>query len=110
MVVVPGSASRNVPTSRSSMSPWKLRELISRRLRRTWQAETEPCRIQWSGFLTFFVPEMVEQLVKLPKTVSEDGVQQRTVEHTADIPVPQVVEELGGGRQVADRRENRRED
>ena len=40
------------------------------------------------------VPEMVEQLVKLPKTVSEDGIQQRIVERIADIPVPQVVEEL----------------
>ena len=40
------------------------------------------------------VPEMVEQLVKLPKTVSEDGIQQRTVEQTVDIPVPQVVKGL----------------
>ena len=42
------------------------------------------------------VLEMVEQLVKLPKTVSKDGVQQRTVERIADIPAPQVVEELVG--------------
>ena len=33
---------------------------------------------------------MVEQLVKLPKTVSEDGIQQRTVERT----IAQVAEEL----------------
>ena len=32
--------------------------------------------------------------MKLPKTVSEDGIQQRTVEGIADIPVPQVVKEL----------------
>ena len=44
--------------------------------------------------LDVFVPEMVEQLVKLPKTVSEDGIQQRTAERIADIPVPQTVEEL----------------
>ena len=44
--------------------------------------------------LDVFVPETVEQLVKLPKTVSEDGIQQRTVEGIADIPVPQAVKEL----------------
>ena len=44
--------------------------------------------------LDVFVPEMVEQLVKLPKTVSEDGIQQRTAGRIADIPVPQTVEEL----------------
>ena len=42
----------------------------------------------------FPVPEVVEQLVKLPKTFSQDGVQQWTVERIADISVPQVVEEL----------------
>ena len=40
--------------------------------------------------------EMIGQLVKLPKTVSEDGIQQRTVEGIADIPVPQVVKGLAG--------------
>ena len=40
------------------------------------------------------VPEMVEQVVKLPNTVSQDRIQERTVERIADIPVPQVVEEL----------------
>ena len=40
-------------------------------------------------------PEMVEQLVKLPKTVSKNEIQERTVEHiAADIPVLQVAEEL----------------
>ena len=40
------------------------------------------------------VPEMVEQLVKQPKTIPQDRIQQRTVEHiTADTPVPQDVEE-----------------
>ena len=42
-----------------------------------------------------FALEMVEQLVELPKTVSDNGIQERTVEHiTADIPVLQVAEEL----------------
>ena len=40
------------------------------------------------------VQEMVEQLVKQPKTIPQDRIQQRTVEHiTADTPVPQDVEE-----------------
>ena len=39
------------------------------------------------------VPEMVEQLVKLPKTVSEDGIQERLVEQTIDTLVPQDVKE-----------------
>ena len=39
------------------------------------------------------VPEMVEQLVKLPKTVCEDGLQERTMEQTVDILVPRDVEE-----------------
>ena len=40
------------------------------------------------------VPEMVEQLVEVPETVSRDGVQQRTVEQIVDAPVMQAVEEL----------------
>ena len=42
--------------------------------------------------LDVLVPEMVEQ--KLPETVSDDRIQQRTAEHLADIPVPQDVKEL----------------
>ena len=42
--------------------------------------------------LDVLVPEMVEQ--KLPETVSDDRIQQRTAEHIAVIPVPQVVEKL----------------
>ena len=37
---------------------------------------------------------MVEQLVKLPNTVSLARIEERIVERNADIPVPQVVEEL----------------
>ena len=44
--------------------------------------------------LDVLVPEMVEQLVKLPKTESDDRTQQRTAEHIAVIPVPQGVKEL----------------
>ena len=44
--------------------------------------------------LDLLVPEMVEQLVKLLKTIHQDRIQQRTVEHiAADTPVPQDVEE-----------------
>ena len=44
--------------------------------------------------LDVLVPEMVEQLAKLSKTVPQDRIQQRTVEHiAADTPVPQDVEE-----------------
>ena len=39
------------------------------------------------------VLETVEQSVKLPSTVSDDRIQQRTTEHIADISVPQDVEE-----------------
>ena len=38
--------------------------------------------------------EKVKQLVEVPKTVSQDGIQQQTVEQMVDVPVPQVVEEL----------------
>ena len=42
------------------------------------------------------VPGKAEQLVEEPKTIPQDRIQQRTVEHiTADTPVPQDVEELG---------------
>ena len=37
---------------------------------------------------------MVKQLVEAPKTVSQDRIQQRTVEHVVDVPFPQAVEEL----------------
>ena len=40
------------------------------------------------------VPEMAQQLVEAPKTVSQDRIQRRTVERIADIPVPKVAEEL----------------
>ena len=44
--------------------------------------------------LDVLVPEMVEQLAKLSKTIRQDRIQQRTVEHiAADTPVPQDVEE-----------------
>ena len=39
-------------------------------------------------------PEMVEQLVTLPKTVSQNRTQQQTEEQVINAPVPQVVEEL----------------
>ena len=42
--------------------------------------------------LDVLVPEMVEQLVKQPKTVSVDRIQERTAEQAVDILVPQDVE------------------
>ena len=33
-------------------------------------------------------------LVEVPKTVSQDRIQQRTVEQIGDVPFPQAVEEL----------------
>ena len=47
---------------------------------------------RWRSRLDVPVPEMVEQ--KLPETVSEDRIQQRTAEHISVIPVPQDVKEL----------------
>ena len=44
--------------------------------------------------LDVLVPEIVEQLAKLSKTILQDRIQQRTVEHVAaDTPDPQDVEE-----------------
>ena len=40
------------------------------------------------------VPEMGEQLVEVPETISQDRIRQRTVEQIVDAPVPQAVEEL----------------
>ena len=39
---------------------------------------------------------MIEQFVEVPKTVSQDRIQQRTLEQISDTPVPQVVQELVG--------------
>ena len=44
--------------------------------------------------LDVLVLKTVEQSVKLPNTVSEDRIQERTAERIVDIPVPQDVEEL----------------
>ena len=44
--------------------------------------------------LDVLVLETVEQSVKLPSTISEDRIQERTAQRIVDIPVPQDVEEL----------------
>ena len=44
--------------------------------------------------LDVLVLETVEQSVKLPSTVPEDRIQERTAERIVDIPVPQDVKEL----------------
>ena len=54
------------------------------------QAETESCSVQWSKFSML---EKAELLAEVPKIVSQDRIQQRTVEQTVDILVPQDVEE-----------------
>ena len=38
--------------------------------------------------------DLLQQFVEVPKTVSQDRIQQRTLEQISDTPVPQVVEEL----------------
>ena len=48
-----------------------------------------------STFLAVPVPRMTEQLVEVPKFVSQDRIQQRTLDKISDTPVP-VVEELVG--------------
>ena len=87
---------------------WRSRELISERIdeqivdesletARADLAETSQDR-NLLGTVELIpdvlAPEMTGQLVKLPKTAPEDGIQQRTVEGIADIPVPQVVKGL----------------
>ena len=42
------------------------------------------------------VLEKAEQLAEVPKIVSQDRIQQRSVEHTFDILDPQDGEELAG--------------
>ena len=49
--------------------------------------------------LDVLVPDMVEQLVKLPNTVSQDRIRQSTVEQIVDFLVPQDVEEPAEGLQ-----------
>ena len=39
------------------------------------------------------VLEKADQLVEVPKTVSQDRIQQRTVEQIVDVPFPQAAEE-----------------
>ena len=58
------------------------------------QAETEPCSVQWKQILDVPVPETVKQLAEMPKIVSQDRIQEWTVEQTVDIVVPQDVEEM----------------
>ena len=38
--------------------------------------------------------QVVGQVTEVPKTVSQDRIQQRSVEQIVDVPVLQVVEEL----------------
>ena len=61
------------------------------------QAKTESCSVPWNQFLAVPVPRVIEQFVEVPKFVSQDRTQQRTLTQISDTPVPQVVEELVEG-------------
>ena len=51
--------------------------------------------------LDVLVPEMVKQSMEVPKTNSQDRIQQQTPEQIVDTPVPQVVEELAEASKVS---------
>ena len=57
--------------------------------------QTESCSAPWNRFLAVLVTLIVEQLVEVPKFVSQDRIQQRTLEQISDTPVPQVEELVG---------------
>ena len=57
-------------------------------------SQTGSCSGPLNRFLAVPVPRMIEQFVEVPKTVSQDRIQQRTLEQISDTPVPQVAEEL----------------
>ena len=75
------------PTRESVNGPWDVRwpQVVKRTIEVPKMAEQ---------ILDVLVPDTVEQLVKLPKTISEDKIQERTARGMADIPVPQVVKGL----------------
>ena len=57
-------------------------------------SQTESCSVPGNRFLAVPATLIVEQLVEVPKTVSQDRIQQRTLQQIPDTPGPQVVEEL----------------
>ena len=59
-------------------------------------SQTEFCSVLSNRFLAVPVPHMIEQFVEVPKFVSQDRIQHRTLEQISDTPVPQLVEELVG--------------
>ena len=59
-------------------------------------SQTESCSVPWNRFLAVPVPRVIEQFIEVPKTVSQDRIQKRTLGRISDTPVPQVVEELVG--------------
>ena len=50
--------------------------------------------------LDVLVPEMVKQLMEVPKIISPNRVQQQTLQQIVETPVPQVVEELSEASKV----------
>ena len=59
-------------------------------------SQTESCSAPWNKFLAVPVTLIVEHLLEVPKFVSEDRIQQQTLDQISDTAVPQVVEELVG--------------
>ena len=39
-------------------------------------------------------PVIIEEIVEVVRLIQQERIQQRTVEQTVDVPVPQVVEEM----------------
>ena len=54
----------------------------------------------WNRSTMSQLPQMIEEVVEVPKIVSQDRIQKRTVEQIVYIPVPQIVEELVEGFKV----------
>ena len=57
-------------------------------------SQTKSFSVPWNRFLAVLVTLIAEQLINVPKILSQDRTQQRTLEPISDTPAPQVVEEL----------------
>ena len=57
-------------------------------------AEVATCEAKSKAVEVALVSQIVGQVTEVPRTVSQDRIQQRTLEQIVDTPVPQVVEEL----------------
>ena len=87
-----------VAEPRGRDTPWYgSREHISERIDKQvvdpWESQDQTLQSTVEQIHGAPVPEMIEQLMKLPKIVSVDRIQERIAEQTVDILVPQDVEE-----------------